>query len=500
MAHHGTLRHVPARPRARPGAARAVPSLGATILLTAALLGPATAPLSAQAPGPATDRLTGRWEGAFGSGLDLTAFAVTLTPSAAGWSATFDLPAEDVVGFPLTRVLVAGDSLVLTLREGDAVIVARAVVAGDSIAGVIRLPHGEQALVLARAGSPVALRIERDLARALAAARDRPLEAVRLGAARERLDQEALGRLLRAAEAANSDAVVVLHDGELVGAWYARGRVRPIEAMSATKSIVSLAVGRLLTQGMLTSIDTPVHAFFPEWSDGSKGRVTIRHLLNHTSGLHADRTTEAIYASPDFVRHALDSEVTTEPGTAVFYNNSATNLLAGIIGGAAGMPMDDYLRAELFPHLGITDVGWTRDQAGNPHGMAGLQILPEDLARLGQLVLDRGRVGEQQIIDESWFDEALAPGSDLSHGVGLLWWLIRDPAPAGHDGPGPIAGYRADGYLGQYLVIYPAERLVAVRMVAASAAYDPETDGFADFQRLVRGLVPPAAAFDAESS
>jgi CubicO group peptidase (beta-lactamase class C family) len=83
---------------------------------------------------------------------------------------------------------------------------------------------------------------------------------------------------------------------------------------------------------------------------------------------------------------------------------------------------------------------------------------------------------------------SLRPGSDLSGRVGLLWWLIRDPGPDGEPEGGPVVGYRADGYLGQYLVIYPAERLVGVRMVASSPAYDPDTDGFREFQAMLRDL------------
>jgi CubicO group peptidase (beta-lactamase class C family) len=323
-----------------------------------------------------------------------------------------------------------------------------------------------------------------------AQARSRPLEAARTGAARGRVDDAALYRLLRAAEAANSDAVVVLHDGELVGAWYAGGERRRIEATTATKSIVNLAVGRLVTQGIIPSIDVPVHSFFPEWNQGLKASVTIRHLLNHTSGLHADRTTEAIHASADFVRHALDGDIVSEPGTVFFYNNSATNLLAGIIGKAAGKPMDEYLRDALFEPLDIRDFAWARDRAGNPHGMSGLIIYPEDLARLGQLVLDGGRANGEQLIRESWFEQSLRPGSQHRPGVGLLWWLIRNVDPEAGGGFGSVTGYRADGLLGQYLVVYPAERLVAVRMVAASPAYDPTTDTFPDFQGLVRQLVP----------
>src|SRR5690606_25454076 len=208
------------------------------------------------------------------------------------------------------------------------------------------------------------------------------------GPAFDRVDPAALERLLAAARDAHSDALVVLHDGELVGAWHRGGRSRRIESMSVTKSIVNLAIGRLVTLGAIESIDLPLSRFSPQWSAGRKARAPIRPLLHHTSGIESGRTTEEIYASNDFVRLALNAELTSEPGSRLFYNNKAVNLLAGIVEKAVGKKMDAFLRDDLFARLGITDFRWSRDRAGNPHAMAGLRIHAEDLAKLGQLVLD----------------------------------------------------------------------------------------------------------------
>ena len=365
------------------------------------------------------------------------------------------------------------------------------------------------------------------------------------------IDRRALDELLAAAKASHSDAVVVWSHGKQVGSWYFGKAPKKIEAMSVTKSIVNLAVGRLVTQGRIASIDEPVYKYFPEWRQGRKEQVTLRHLLNHTSGLQANPTTEEIYRSPDFVRLALAAELSEPPGTRFFYNNKAVNLLAGVVERASGKRMDRYLGEELFTALGITDFGWTLDSAGNPHAMAGLQILPGDLAKLGQLVLDRGRWGGQQLIAERWFEESLRPGSKLSPISGLLWWLtpastryviddsvlsafraagvdtafvrkaesIRgtyesmaafEPAVVRAFGDawqnlvtpmlaprrltlarreyGAIVGYNANGYLGQYIAIFPESRIVAVRMVASSPSYDPKTDGFSTFLEMARKL------------
>jgi CubicO group peptidase (beta-lactamase class C family) len=372
----------------------------------------------------------------------------------------------------------------------------------------------------------------------------------------EQLDAGALKALVSAAEASSSDALVVLRNGKLVGEWYFGKPRGPIEAMSTTKSVVGLVIGKLIDDGKLKSLDQPVHELFPElpdWNKGRKARITLRHLLEQSSGIKADRNTKEIYASTDFVKLALAADISTEPGATFFYNNKAVNLLAGVVERATGRKLDEVARDALFAPLGIVDTRWEKDRAGNPHAMSGLQIHPVDLAKLGQLVLDRGRWRGKQLLGEAWID-AMSRGG-VNPGYGLLWWLkpawakstVDDAllaqwkaggAPAdlltkmatlkgrvlSHDDYeaeveklfggragmqkgfwealprptverklifGPIVGIEANGYLGQFVEIVPAARLVAVRMRRQG---DGEQDndpakGLARFSDLVRALV-----------
>ena len=367
------------------------------------------------------------------------------------------------------------------------------------------------------------------------------------------VDTNHLGALVEAAKKSHSDALVIWQDGKPLLEWYGDGKARKIEAMSVTKSVVSLAVGRLLTQTKIRSLDQPVADFYPEWKQGQKAKITIRHLMNHTSGLqNVLRTDPEIYPSPDFVQLALCAELENPPGTTFSYNNKAANLLAGVVQKASGKGLDDYLRDELFAQLGITDFTWTRDRAGNPHAMSGLQILPADLAKLGQFALNRGQWNGQTLIEASFFDAALQPGQPLEASCGLLWWLMYDRTTwildeqqfqklraagvtpswlekikgaegqytSGKDvaivlertlGPnwlaefsgelkkhglqshdlfrkehGKIIGYQANGYLGQYLLIYPDARLVCVRMIETKTTYNEATDGWEDLNPMIQ--------------
>lgn len=233
--------------------------------------------------------------------------------------------------------------------------------------------------------------------------------------------------MIAEAQKAYLDGLVIWKNGRLYGEWYFGKRPEKIEAMSVTKSVVSLAIGRLLTEGKIKSLDQPVWEFYPEWKQGRKQKITIRHLLNHTSCLqNVSGADVEIYPSPDFVQLAPAAELSCEPGSAFSYNSKAVNLLSGIVQRASGKRMNLYIRDALFAPLGITDFSWTLDKAGNPHTMAGLQILPDDLAKLGQLVLNRGKWNSQALIAESYFDEALGPGQELEPTSGLLWWLLHD--------------------------------------------------------------------------
>jgi CubicO group peptidase (beta-lactamase class C family) len=352
------------------------------------------------------------------------------------------------------------------------------------------------------------------------------------------IDKGALERLRERGKASDSDAIVIVRDGRLVADWDFGRKRGPIEAMSATKSIVNLAIGRLIDQGKIKSLDQPVHDFYPEWNQGRKKRITIRHLLNHTSGLQCYPVTTEIYASPDFVQFALAADMSDDPGSKFAYNNNAVNLLAGVVQRASGERMDVFIGKEIFTPLGIKETGWTLDKAGNPHGMAGLQIRAIDLAKIGQMMLDQGAWQGRQVVSKEWVRRSVEPGQAMNPTCGLLWWLVAgqtqfavDEAVVTHfkergmtarslqkldtlkgkplepqafwaalrsilvedealktklralnnDLPplkpivlGPSRGYAAQGYLGQFLFVMPRHRLVAVRQRRFRAGANPE--------------------------
>ena len=404
---------------------------------------------------------------------------LTLEQVEGEWQGEFAAEGGQAFTDPLVSVEVHGTSLAF---EGQRIVrFAGELAESGGIVGHILLGPNRFEAELHPAGTKAAESVVAGIEAKRAASFPAPLEAVATGPGRDRVDLDALEALLAAADEANTHAMAILHDGELVGQWHAGGEVEPVYTMSLTKPVVAFAVGRLILDGKLESLDTPVHSFFPQWADTEHAAITVRHLMNHSSGLAHAQGQGQIYHADNAVQFALNSELLAEPGSQVQYNNNALNLLAGLVGEAAGRPMDEYLNDTLFEPMGISDWYWARDPAGNPRGMDGLGMTALDLARLGQLMLNGGEWEGEQLVDADWAAEAVGTRSHEDAGFGLIWMLREEE--------GQITAWMHSGSLGQYLVILPQKGLVGVRQIAEYPAYDRERDGFRDFSEKLTTLV-----------
>ncbi|MBP9841874.1 MAG: serine hydrolase [Simkaniaceae bacterium] len=347
----------------------------------------------------------------------------------------------------------------------------------------------------------------------------------------------------------DSDAMLVMQDGTPI---LQLGKIDvPFETMSITKSMVGLAIGILIDQGKIPSINTPVSFFFPEWNAPLKCDVTIKHLLSHTAGIESYRTLEEAYLIPDHLQSALDSNIIDPPGTRFAYSQKGVNLLSGIVEKITGEPLDVFVEKMIFDPLGIgKDYYWNRDFAGHTIGMYGLEMSAEHLAKIGQLMLNEGMWNGERIISAEWVQLSMIPSQSHHVSCGLLWWLdrehkvswpqelIREYRLHGMDegivsrleqvGPegmilndhnllrllgsrefyerfmdqieennlkrfdlklGEVRGARAEGYLGQYILIIPKHKIVAVRLIKFGKVAEGVCDYFKDFIDLVHKLV-----------
>jgi CubicO group peptidase (beta-lactamase class C family) len=295
-----------------------------------------------------------------------------------------------------------------------------------------------------------------------------------------------LDRAVRDGRLPNLHAVLVARGGKLVLERYFEGSDQrwgeqlgtvafdpevKHDLRSVSKSIVGLLYGIALAEGRVPALDQPLVDHFPYpdlAADPARRRLTLAHALSMTLGLEWDeslpysdpRNSEiAMEMAPDRYRFVLDRPVVAEPGSRWQYCGGATALLAHLIAEGTGMQLHEDAKEKLFGPLGITDTDWVLGSNGEPAAASGLRMRPRDLARIGQLVLQRGRWGERQLVPADWLDASFEPRvpSEDELAYGYQWWLWpREPRA---DGRRWMAGF---GNGGQRLSIWPHLDLVLV--------------------------------------
>jgi len=244
------------------------------------------------------------------------------------------------------------------------------------------------------------------------------------------INKNILKTIIEKGRQSHSNAVVIIKDNKIVTEEYYNKKPKPEYIASAGKSLVALAIAKLIDDGKIKSLDQPVYEFYPEWKQGTKKDITVRMLLNHTSGLQnfANATVELEpapkYKAKNILQLALCAEVSDKPGTVFSYNNKAVALLGGIIEKASGKPFDKYFEENFYGPMHITEYGWIRDEAGNATTHGAFVIEPMDFAKFGLLLLNNGTYNNQKVISSNLIQQIIQPGQSTDLSCGLLWWRL----------------------------------------------------------------------------
>lgn len=278
------------------------------------------------------------------------------------------------------------------------------------------------------------------------------------------LDSSAILAFVAAAEKSGCDlhSFMLLRHGKVLaeGWWAPYARELPHTLFSLSKSFTATAIGLAVAEGLL-ALDDPVISFFEDQMPTRVSKrwpqVRVRHLLSMSTG-HEKDTMEHIWRHRrrNWIKGILEQAIKREPGTHFVYNNGASYLLAAIIHRVTGQNVDAYLRPRLFAPLGIEAPPWETCPRGIACGGWGLSLKTEDIARFGQLYLQKGLWNGAQVLPEAWVEAATsvqiangdAPDSDWTQGYGFQFWRCR------HD------AYRGDGAFGQFCVVMPAQDAV----------------------------------------
>ena len=232
---------------------------------------------------------------------------------------------------------------------------------------------------------------------------------------------------------------------------------------SASKTFVSLAVGCAIDDNLLR-LDDRVMTFFPDKRTNrvsdNMAAMTVRDLLMMASGVKPDWTMRN--NSMDWVKDWLAKPVDNAPGNLFQYDSMCTFMLSAIVQRVTDHTVLDYLNQKLFGPMHITVADWEMSPDGINTGGWGLRVQAETMAKLGLLLLNKGRWEGQQLINADYVDAACSrlidggakettPPTDGNQGYGYQVWQSKWPG-----------SYRADGAMGQYTVVVPQEDLVVV--------------------------------------
>lgn len=288
-------------------------------------------------------------------------------------------------------------------------------------------------------------------------------------------------------EATHTDAILVLHKGRIVEERYFNG-MQPGTAhlmFSATKSMVGLMGAVLIAEGKLDPA-AKVGTLIPELAQSAWGDATVRQVLDMTdavrfSEVYTDPKSDifpyigAMGWAPDLrdatrptgIRDMLGTlkTQTGEPrGTAFHYRSPATDVACWFAVRAAGQSLTDWLQQRLWSQLGMEfDGNIMLDPVGTEVAFAGMSSSLRDLGRVGQMLLQHGRVGERQIVPASVVDELIRGGdvrafetSGMPHRPGWSyrsqWWV----------NPNSPRSFAAMGAFGQRLYVFPDSDVVIV--------------------------------------
>ncbi|MFE6858657.1 serine hydrolase domain-containing protein [Nocardia sp. NPDC057668] len=288
------------------------------------------------------------------------------------------------------------------------------------------------------------------------------------------MDSAALTAALDFATRAGGVAVQIYRHGCLVGDRTPTGNL-PIPLASATKGVTSTIVGRAVTMGYF-GVDDPLSKFFPQ-ADSAHANLTVRQVLTQTTGLHFSWPADIAGLYTDSVSQTLAAPADYPPDSTFQYAQNVLALLPKIIELTTGSDFQEFAQREVFQPLGIARGNWVwlRDRSANTAVNGGLAMRPDDLARLGRLMLQQGRWDDRQLIDPEYLQQATT-GTGANPGYGFLTWLNAGDTYKGVEVPtavqfnrpqfpgSPRDLYSFEGALGQFLTVVPSRDLVIVRM------------------------------------
>lgn len=262
-------------------------------------------------------------------------------------------------------------------------------------------------------------------------------------------------------------SIMILRHGKVIAeGWWNPYKPDLLHTMySTSKSFTATAVGFAVSENLM-SVNDKVISFFPDVLPDTVSpflaEMKVRDLLSMSAGQEPDPTVGIVTVDSNWVKAFLSVPVVHEPGTKFLYNSQATYMLSAIVQKVTGQKVIDFLKPRLFDPLAIQGMDWEVDPRGINTGGWGLRLRTEDMAKFGQLFLQKGKWNGKQVLPAAWIEEATTKKIDQDpnatqaakdsnewlQGYCYQMWRCRHNA------------FRADGAFGQYIIVMPDQDAV----------------------------------------
>jgi CubicO group peptidase (beta-lactamase class C family) len=298
-------------------------------------------------------------------------------------------------------------------------------------------------------------------------------------------------------------SLIVCRDGEIVAEEYSYfknyGPDSIKNIMSVTKTFTGVLVGIALEQGFIESVNDPISKYLTgivTFPDDIKAGITIDQLLKMSFGHSWNGTStsslfeECFFDSEDNLQYIIDLPLVSTPGTVFNYSDGASHLLSVIISEATGINTSDFAKTNLFDPLGIKKFTWEQDDRGYSLGAAYLRIIPSDMVKFGNLILNKGKYNGKQIVPESWIttmtSSKISTNNDVLYGpeYGYQIWLGNS---------GGKKYFMAMGWGGQFIFILPDHNsVITATCWTSDLSYEEAGEHWTKIIRIIVEKIFPA--------
>lgn len=280
---------------------------------------------------------------------------------------------------------------------------------------------------------------------------------------------------------------IVIRDGVIISEFFNKGydNKSVFSLQSCSKSITGALIGIAIDQKLIDNVNNYACNYIPQFKYAkydNMNLITIKHLLNNTSGLLG--TDSNIWntwrTSDNWCDYILSRKMTAYPGDYFEYSTGNTHLLAALLEHVTGKSLYEYADEQIFKKIGITSAYCDVSPEGVGDGGNGFHMTAYDMARFGLLFLNKGKWEGQQIVPEKWVEESTSLQSrrpKTGSRYGYQWWL-RDYGKAGY------RGYNAQGFGGQYIFVVPPLNLIVVFTSSRKGSIVPY---FENVDKIVNG-------------